>query len=85
MNTYGRRIIHDAALLETAKVKEIIFNGTWRWPNQNATSIAHLMRNTPVNFLPAKGGNDIVIWIGNNSHKYTVRDSWDHIRRKKKR
>lgn len=59
-------------------------NGNWRWPNLNAAAIAHLARNTPVNFLPAIGEDDTVIWKGNGSHKYTAREAWEHIRRKGK-
>ena len=45
--TFGERVIYDSGLQRTARVRDIIHNGQWRWPVSNSPDLLTLKQAIP--------------------------------------
>ncbi|GAV93124.1 zf-RVT domain-containing protein, partial [Cephalotus follicularis] len=56
---YGHRVMHDTGLDRTTKIKDILWEGQWCWPQTSADLIDLQQR---VSDIPTSSGPDSIFW-----------------------
>lgn len=78
---FSENMLYAFRMTKLEKVAECIQEGNWPWPTgrRNTAEIRQLKQNTPTSFLPKSDAADRVIWVGNNSGNFTLKDAMKMI------
>ena len=79
----GNRVIYDSGLLKTARVCEIIRDGSWRWPLANSPELLSLKETTFSFTKPATQRKDKILWIPARSGLFSITSAWNQLREKR--
>ena len=78
LDRFGYRVIYDAALPLTSKVKDVIAGGEWRWPRTNTIELMEIREHIHELPLPTDQP-DKTIWIPSPNGQFSTAHTWDHL------
>lgn len=73
---YGDRLIYDTALDSNSKVRSIVTDSGWQWPNDSSWEVQEIISTTPPDLTPSPLTVDKVISFPSKDGKFSIGSAW---------